>query len=235
MLDDIIIYEAYGGLGDNLQFSTLPELYARAGHDVYISNRNKPRNQGIHDLVLGCNPFVKGLSDKTPNCGHAVPYFVWPLVPPPIISFWEESCGFGVVNKFPRVYYSPVIREDFRERVLVDLGFTSNNFESNETRELARNILSKNFKRREWLEVEFGGQVSVHHLSLGGDRVRADSIFDYCDLIASCYGLVTVYSGASVLASALKQDAGVPNVFVIKHSRDGGGYVFDNLTYVNLD
>jgi hypothetical protein len=156
------------------------------------------------------------------------------VVPRPIIGFWEELFGFGVVNKFPRVYYSPVIREDFRDVVLVDLGFTSNRFGGDSMR-MARVILESCFMGREWLEVEFGGQASVHRLSLGGASVFVESIFDYCDLIASCCGLVTVFSGASVLAATLKRDLLLPNVFVIKHSCDNGGYVFENLTYVNLD
>ena len=36
----IVIYQQYGGLGDNLQYSTLPELYSKQGYDVYIHTNN---------------------------------------------------------------------------------------------------------------------------------------------------------------------------------------------------
>ena len=36
MPDPICISQPWGGLGDNLAFSTLPELYSKLGHDVYI-------------------------------------------------------------------------------------------------------------------------------------------------------------------------------------------------------
>ena len=59
----IIISQPWGGLGDNLQFSTLPELYDKLGYEVYVSNNNKVRNKEIYDLVWGENPYIKGVID----------------------------------------------------------------------------------------------------------------------------------------------------------------------------
>ena len=70
MSKDIIIYEQYGGLGDNLQFSTLPELYSNNGFDVYIHTESKVRNSEIYDLVWGINPYIKGKKNGDSKAGN---------------------------------------------------------------------------------------------------------------------------------------------------------------------
>jgi hypothetical protein len=35
-MSKIIISQPWGGLGDNLHFSTLPELFSKKGYEVYI-------------------------------------------------------------------------------------------------------------------------------------------------------------------------------------------------------
>ena len=50
----IIIYQPYGGLGDNLAFSTLPELFNNKGIMCYIHINNSTRNDDeVYDLVWG--------------------------------------------------------------------------------------------------------------------------------------------------------------------------------------
>jgi len=58
MSKKIIISQPWGGLGDNLQYSTLPELFSKKGYDVYISNNNKVRNNEIFDLIWKMNPYI---------------------------------------------------------------------------------------------------------------------------------------------------------------------------------
>ena len=51
-MSDVILAAFHGGLGDNLQFSTLPEeFYKQQGRDTYISSQASFRNQEIYDLV----------------------------------------------------------------------------------------------------------------------------------------------------------------------------------------
>lgn len=67
---DIIISQEWGGLGDNLQYSILPELYSNEGYDVYISSNNNCRNNEIFEIVWKSNPYIKGVSLKKPNAGQ---------------------------------------------------------------------------------------------------------------------------------------------------------------------
>ena len=63
----IVIEQPWGGLGDNLQFSTIPELAHSLGIKVFISNRNCYRNLDIKKLVWDMNPFISGFSDLPGN------------------------------------------------------------------------------------------------------------------------------------------------------------------------
>ena len=59
----VIIEQSWGGLGDNLQLSTLPELLSGHGYEVYVSTNNAYRNPEIKSLVWDKNPFVSGIVD----------------------------------------------------------------------------------------------------------------------------------------------------------------------------
>ena len=54
----VIFGQPWGGLGDNLAYSNLPQLYSQAGKEFYISRFNYVRNKEIYDLVWKRNPFV---------------------------------------------------------------------------------------------------------------------------------------------------------------------------------
>lgn len=52
--DKIIIYQPWGGLGDNLQYSTLPELFNEKGIKCYIHVDNSTRNDNeVYDIIWG--------------------------------------------------------------------------------------------------------------------------------------------------------------------------------------
>ena len=115
-----IIYQPWGGLGDNLQFSTLPELFHNQGHDVYISQKNAYRNIEILDLVWKLNPFIKGFINEMPNCGSCVPYKR--IEQNKSIIFNQEICHNVVpINEIPKIYYEPKKNKKYENAILVDL------------------------------------------------------------------------------------------------------------------
>ena len=68
-----IININFGGLGDHLQFSTLPEEFFKKFKKkvkIYIFENSSFRNKEIYDLVWKKNPFVIGMSKLKPNSGH---------------------------------------------------------------------------------------------------------------------------------------------------------------------
>ena len=108
-MDDVILSAFHGGLGDNLQFSTLPEeFHKQQGRDTYIWSQASFRNQEIYDLVWGCNPYVKGVKDGRRTAGDTPEInFVNPNGYYSSITNWEYLHGLEPTNSLPKIYYEP--------------------------------------------------------------------------------------------------------------------------------
>ena len=122
----VIIHQPWGGLGDNLQFSTLPERFAELDIQVFISTSNVLRNPEIHELVWGCNPYVAGVSDQPPNAG-AVRGAITSKLPLsiPFVERIEAAHGFEPRNRLPKIYYHPSPLPAMSDTILIDLSSTS--------------------------------------------------------------------------------------------------------------
>ena len=69
-MSDVILGAWHGGLGDNLQFSTLPEqFYKQQGRTTYLLDGSTFRNKGIYQLVWEFNPYIKGIKAGRRNAG----------------------------------------------------------------------------------------------------------------------------------------------------------------------
>ena len=136
MSKEIIIYEHYGGLGDNLQFSTLPEEFSKKGYDVYIHPNSKYYNDEIYDLVWGMNPYIKGKKNGNINAGTSR---WWPSDIPQkeensFIETMELRHGLEKNNKYPKIYYTPKIRDELNDTIIIDLN------SKNESSNIKQNI-----------------------------------------------------------------------------------------------
>ena len=120
-MDDVILSAFHGGLGDNLQFSTLPEeFHKQQGRDTYIWSQAKFRNQEIYDLVWGHNPYIKGIKDGTWTAGDT-PEIGHKTLVSDCISNWEALHGLEPTNRYPKIYYKPKKIYGFHNIILVDL------------------------------------------------------------------------------------------------------------------
>ena len=96
-----IININFGGLGDHLQFSTLPENFKNSKKSkIYIFENSSFRNKEIYDLVWK-NPFVHGMSKLKPNSGH-LEEIKFPKIKKNIIQNWEFAHSIKSKNKFPK-------------------------------------------------------------------------------------------------------------------------------------
>ena len=73
------------------------------------------------------------------------------------------------------------------------------------------------------------------------DSIEVKSIFDYCDLISSCDGFVTLGSGGSHLSSAIKNQFNKKlfSFCIIQkkwhnYHKEKGTYFFDNINYITI-
>ena len=132
----------HGGLGDSLQFSTLPEeLYKQKGIVTYIWDKAFFRNPEICDLVWGKNPYIKGKKSGQWNIGD-IPEIKFDNVAGNCILNWEILHGLNPVNKYPKIYYQPN-KTDLSDFILVDISTISMEYDHSKLIELYV-ILKKN-------------------------------------------------------------------------------------------
>jgi len=209
---DVILGAWNGGLGDQLQFSTLPEeFYKQQARETYIVDGSEFRNKEIYDLVWGKNPYIKGVKEGKRTAGD-IPEIVVENTTDNWISNWEHLHGLKPTNTRPKIYYEPKKLEGFERTVLVDFTATSlkfdgvgNNYDLNrlqwEYAELKQCYPNKRFAR-----VVFDQTVSESKLDVDCDtEVVVTSIYHYCDLMNSCDSLWGLHSGSVALAAAVQR------------------------------
>lgn len=220
----IIIHQPWGGLGDNLQYSTLPELFSKKGHDVYISIENKVRNQEIFDLVWRKNPYVKGISSDTPNAGESKNWN-WPSEEQNEYSMHriEMSHGFEKTNFFPKIYYVPQNVPQISNDILIDLTGSSQVYELHKYIEYIDYFIplikNKNkpvkiiaFKNINTSDIFYKVYKYLKLNLLNIEDLIVNSLIQYCDFIKNCDTIIIVNSGINSLASAIKQNDIKPNI-----------------------
>jgi len=126
-MSDVLIKAYHGGLGDCLQFSTLPEQFSKQqGRDTYVIDESNFRNKEIYDLVWGCNPYIKGVKSGHWNAGDIPEIrFTNENGYQSCIKNWEELHGLKPTNEYPKIYYEPKKVEGYEDCILVDLSSIS--------------------------------------------------------------------------------------------------------------
>lgn len=221
-----ILFQPWGGLGDNLQFSTLPEKFSKLGYEVYISDKNIYRNSEIYELVWKLNPYIKGISTEKHNIGETGIYRR--IHQTKSIVYNQEAChGIEPENEIPKIYYKPKTIDEFQDKIFVDLSSKSNYpikpknidqyFQENHQ---GSKIIIANFNNKidNYKDMNFKYD----------DKINIESIFHFCDLIHSCKYFYCCFSGQSVLASALNK---IETTVFIKAQWKDSDWNFSNLKY----
>ena len=221
----IIIHQPWGGLGDNLQYSTLPELFSKKGHDVYISIENKVRNQEIFDLVWRKNPYIKGVSNDAPNAGECNNNF-WPSESQNEYSMHrvEIAHGFQRENFYPKIYYVPKYIEDLKNHILVDLTGASQVYEMQKYIEYIEYFVPLiQCKSDKPVKIVTYEKININKIFdevykylrrrlPNIEELKITNLINYCDIINSCDTIIIVNSGVNSLAAAIKQDNLTPDI-----------------------
>jgi hypothetical protein len=195
-----ILFQPWGGLGDNFQYSTLPERFSELGDEFYISDKNVYRNPLTYDLVWGTNPYVKGISTEMPNVGANIPFIPYVAGKTRIYN-WEICHGLEAKNELPKLYYNPNLIKELENVVLVDFsGYTEWIVPDN-----LDEILKENFGDRKIIipTSKFSNKQCQNFRH--DEKIETQSLFHFADMIHSCYYFVCSFSGNAVLASALNK------------------------------
>ena len=222
---DVILGAWNGGLGDQLQFSTLPEeFYKQQRRETYLLDGSDFRNKEIYDLVWGHNPYIKGIKEGRRNAGDISEIVVenttnnW-------ISNWEHLHGLKPTNTRPKIYYQPKKIDGFKDTILVDFTATSlkfdgvgNGYDLNLLKDKYSELKRTNSDKR-FAKVVFDQTVSESKVDVDCDaEIAVTSIYHYCDLMNSCSGVWGLHSGSVALAAAVQRynEELTINVFVSK-------------------
>jgi hypothetical protein len=234
-----VIHQPWGGLGDNLQFSSLPEQLSKAGHIVYIHLKNTYRNPEIKELVWDRNPFVSGVADAPVNCGWigvdpACHRDRFPNVPKFGINKWEMLFGAPLSAGIPKLYFTPPRLPGLENVVLVDLNFSSCTYFQDKVMEVMYREVAARWPGGDVRQVAFMKEGVSHHVYKSAfTTIEVQDIYHYCQLIANCRAVVTLLTGSSPLASAVKGMNPTPDILTIKKSDYHEGQIFPNVEFVD--
>lgn len=240
----VFFAQPWGGLGDNLQFTTLPRLYSERGGEFYISSHNTYRNPEIYKFCWENNPYVKGISESQPNIGSCAPDLQNGITDN-IVSSAEIRHGFAGDGRYPEIYYQPNVLKEYKDKTIVDL--SAHTLLKNDVGEFydADKLFSlvESSVPSDSLFVTFK---NVNSLSLSGgfafeeNQLEIESIFQYADIIHSSKNYYCLYSGGNSMAAAIKYkyDSKVDlHCFLhgtVQEHKDKGFFVFDNVNYIEV-
>lgn len=240
-MSDVFIGAWHGGLGDNLQLSTLPEeFYKQQGRTTYLWNQARFRNDDIRKLVWDFNPYVRTGTGSTWNAGD-LPDLNYHNIAGDHIANIEQLHGLKPTNKYPKVYYRPKGLVSYSDVFLVDFTSISINYPTDKLLDKLKEI-RETYPDKRFLEVTFSqdlnNQGKLNQYDMDLEKLVVNNIFEYCDYIASSYGIVALSSGASHLSSALKEyHPSMRSICIMeeswynKHMNIGKLFIFDNIEY----
>lgn len=232
----IVISQPWGGLGDNLQFSTLPQLFTEKGYDVYISSRNAIRNQEIYDIVWGKNPYIKGISSLPSNAGSCKAFNIVtsnPMKNMELAHGLTEGCA-----EYPIIHYKPNYIPDLSNCLIFDYTSISSSYTDTTIQKYFTAVFDK-YPHLTKKKVVFNTIANRSISGIDTDSIRISNIYEYCDVIYSCNVFLSTFSGQSVLASAIKGKNPTPTIYTI-HShlsitqKEGFMFAFNNINYVYI-
>jgi len=185
----LVIQVPFGGLGDHLAYSSLPELlWNQKGINAFISNKSVYRSKAIRDFVWGLNPYVTFTNEKG-----------WFIYKPS-----EHACS--TIDEYlqklfklkgdgcPKVYYKPNLIEQLREKTIVDPSCGAAG--------KANGYFEPDFYRRliEYLRSNIRDFVLITHQHTG-TKNQIEKLIK-TELNPDCYNVTTIEGLADALFSA---------------------------------
>ena len=236
-----VIYQPWGGLGDNLAHSTIPKLCHSAGIPCYISNQNVYRNQGIYDFVWGLNPYITGKIDSVDSSWQDTNRKFQPTSSNHIEEL-QYIYGFTPITKYPDVYYDSKVDINLKGKTIIDLSAhtLANSYNVDILQRSLKDLINKlDIKESDIYIVslpslDYGKSYNIPHIN----SIDIKDIFYYSDVLTSAKNFITLYSGAAVLAATIKNKLQSNlNIYVysFRWVYNSCCYNFENTNYILMD
>ena len=198
-MNEIGIKAYFGGLGDSLQFSTLPRRFSELGHEVYLVDDAPFRGTETKQLVWDNNPYILGQKNIDWKLGDT-PGTVYENKFDSFIKNWEHIHGLIPINDFPEIYYKPLWVDNIEGIIDISTITLSYNITAliNDIKDyISLNYPTLNFK----IVSSKHSQITDNH---GFEVIELESLNNYVDIINSCKVFISVHSGQHALAAALR-------------------------------
>jgi len=194
-------YTAYhAGLGDHLQYSTLPEMLTKLGHKVHLWEKAEFRNPGIKDLIMR-NPYIlPPVPGAEWNLGD-IPGLPYENTQKCFIMNWEKSFGLEPTNCLPKIYYEP--KQNCKFGGIIELSAIHHKYNP-EILVSAASQLMEARKDVEWHQLVSPAQSNLV-LIPGVPTLEISDIFQLCDVIAQSCIFASCMSGQHSLAAAIQR------------------------------
>lgn len=205
----VVLDAPIGGLGDALLFSTLPELYAKHGFDVFVTPRTiaNCRNPEVADLLYHRNPYIDGQleaseANEVAGIKHERRFFME-------ARFWRNPIGliealhnFDPHNDRPMIHYTPVVRKDCIDSAVIDPYSVSQHFPDDVFERYASRLIADD-DHAVVLESKFhSGRSVLPQLP----RYKVADIYEYIDIVAAARKFIGTESGSQSIAAAVRED-----------------------------
>lgn len=238
----IVIYQPWGGLGDNLAHSLIPELCNRIGVKCFLSKHNHYRNQQIHDLVWGCNPYVEKEKVDFKDLSWLDRCKFYENKGLNHVQVVQHTYGFNTEYEYPKIYYQPKLLPEFKNKTLIDFNAISVGYDDNVLKYKLHDLLKQKQIETDVIIVEHSKiENRQYTLPFQVEKIDINDLFLYCDIIHSAKNIITLNSGITNLASTIKNgfssDVAIYTFTYKKFLKEHGsnGYFYSNNNYIPVD
>jgi hypothetical protein len=196
------------GLGDHAIYSTLPKRFTDLGYHVYVDQDNKTRNDDIMRLFWIDNPYVLGESTQKPNAGHVRQGLFYELAnryPIGSIEAMERAHGLPPPYSLaPWIAYKPKpFHVPLDQAFLVDFSSISSKINDIGVGDAIKAMQAR-FKGLQLITLTMPKHAHLHAPGIRAQNIQVDSIYQYCDMLASCRAWVGSEAGGQSLAAAVR-------------------------------
>ena len=208
------------GLGDHMLWSTLPKRFKDEGHNVLLDSECYARNDEIFDILwkgaLEAGD-IDALTDRKPNAGYGLGGEVHGRFYD-LLQFFPEGHNIEVMERAhnfpppysmaPRIYYTPQpYFQDLSQSVLFDFSALSSEIADEGWKAFVTEVWGRRYHNREMVlaqqKTEIGGRRQLH-FPIQPSSIAVKSIYQFCDMIASCHAIMCSEAGAQALAAAIR-------------------------------
>ncbi len=188
----LVIQIPFGGLGDHLVYSSLPELlWTQKGIKTFISNKSIYRSKAIRDFVWGLNPYIEFTSNNGWFIHQPINYNFLTL------DKYLQKLFNLQGNGCPKVYYKPHLIEQIKGKDVVDPSFGTSG--------KANGYYEKDFHKRfiEYLKSNVNEFILIAHRHSKTKNPLEELIERTFN--PNCYSIFTIEELVDVLYSAGKR------------------------------